>query len=74
MKNDVLTVSEQRQQNSHKLMIAGMLELKLTDLMRDILAGDVAKLVEFQQFIQYAPEPTRERLLAQLEAKRFSQD
>jgi hypothetical protein len=51
-------------------MVSLNLELELNSLMRDILGGDTSKLVRFQQYLQYAPEPTRERLLSALESKR----
>jgi hypothetical protein len=67
------TVEDQRREHDRLLrlsMVSLNLELELNSLMRDILGGDTSKLVRFQQYLQYAPEPTRERLLSALESKR----
>lgn len=56
-------VDEQRQRHTHRLMVSVGLECHLINLQNEILAGDVGKLSEFQQMVQYAPTLMRERLL-----------
>jgi hypothetical protein len=61
-----LTRAEQRIRRSGAMMAAVNLEAHLRNLVREILAGDTAKLVEFQQFIRYAPDAMRARIDALL--------
>jgi hypothetical protein len=57
-----LSQPEQRRQHSANVMTAVQLEAHLLNLKREILAGDFTKVVEFQQFIQYAPTEMKQRL------------
>jgi hypothetical protein len=50
-----LTVSEQRDRHVAQCMVSVGLEAHLRNLVREIQAGDSTKLVEFQQFLRYAP-------------------
>jgi hypothetical protein len=57
---------ETRQQQRDRLQrgqIASVnLELMLRSLVREILAGEVSKLAEFQQIVQFAPREMRDRI------------
>lgn len=68
MKNDVLTVQQQRARQTHQAMAAIGLEAQLRLLARDILDGDVAKIPEFHYWLRYAPVETNQRLLDFLSA------
>jgi len=56
------TREQQRQQQAHQSMSSFGLYCHLLNLSRDILAGDTAKIPEFQQFIQYAPAGMKDQL------------
>lgn len=57
-----LTREEERDQHSRRVQVAIGLECRLRCLAREAKEGSTAALVDFQQFIQYAPQPTRERI------------
>ena len=67
--NAMLTRDEQRTRHQLRSQLAVGLWCHLHNLMEDVLAGDVKKAQEFQQFIQYAPQEMREEILEKLEAK-----
>ena len=51
----VLTRDQQRKKSERKQMASVHLYAHLSNLIREILAGDTTKLPEFQEMIQYAP-------------------
>lgn len=55
--------SEQRQSSDRSVMLSANLEAHLINLLKEIESGATSKLVEFQQFIQYAPQEMRLRML-----------
>lgn len=57
-----LTREEERDQHSRRTQAAVGLECRLRSLAREASEGSAEALVDFQQFIQYAPQPTRERI------------
>lgn len=61
--------SREQQRARHSFLMAQslFLECHLRNLIRQIRAGEAAKLVEFQQFVQYAPENMRLRVQTYLE-------
>lgn len=61
-----MTRDEERVRHSRSVQVAVGLECKLTGLIRESLAGNKDALVDFQQFIQYAPQPMRERVAVRL--------
>lgn len=61
-------VDEQRKRHTHRLMVSVGLECHLINLQNEILAGNVSKVQEFQQMVQYAPPLMREKLLRKLDA------
>lgn len=63
----LLSREEQRAREAHRAMLPIQLWCHLQNLIREIKAGDASKLIEFQQFAQYAPAEMRMKLLEQLE-------
>lgn len=57
-----LTREEERDRHSRRTRAALGLECRLRSLVREAVEGRTEALVDFQQFIQYAPQPTRERV------------
>ncbi len=57
-----LTRDEERVQYSRRVQVAIGLECHLRNLVREIRGGSTEKLIDFQQYIQYAPLPVRERI------------
>jgi|HubBroStandDraft_2_1064218.scaffolds.fasta_scaffold15098_3 hypothetical protein len=60
-------VAEQREHETRMMMLAIGLECHLRNLMAEILAGDVSKISEFQEFIQFAPPSLNAKLNELLE-------
>lgn len=67
-----LTVGEQRERNAAQCMVGIGLEAHLRNLVREVLAGDTTKLVEFQQFLRYAPPVMVARVQDFIEKQDFS--
>ncbi len=57
-----LTREEVRDQHSRRVRLAIGLECHLRNLVREVQQGNADKLVDFQQYIQYTPQPMRERI------------
>ncbi len=57
-----LTRDEERARHSHAVNVAIGLECHLRGLVREVQSGNAEKLIDFQQYIQYAPQPMRERI------------
>jgi predicted RNA-binding protein len=72
MRIKTLSVHEQRDRISRNMVNAINLEFHLRNLLREIRNGELQKLVEFQQFIQYAPTETKIRIMEQLDVERYS--
>jgi len=66
VKSDIKTVAAQRAEKSRMVLAAASLELLLRDQIRRAINGDRSAAVEFQQFVQYAPPETRQRMRAYL--------
>jgi hypothetical protein len=66
----LLTVGEQRRKIASKLMVSIGLQAHLKNLTREILSGNYSKIPEFQEFIRYAPEELRSKLLDDLDEMR----
>lgn len=66
MKTQVLTRAQQRSQQERRQMLSIRLYFHLGYLLREIQAGDMSKLVEFQKMLQYAPAEMRLSLLDKL--------
>jgi hypothetical protein len=49
-----------------KLMVGVGLVAHLHNLVEDILKGDASKLSDFQQYIQFAPNNVKQRLLQKI--------
>lgn len=58
----ILTVPEQRAQQTARLLTSAFLELQLRSLVRAALRGDARATADFQQLIQYAPTEMRTRI------------
>lgn len=61
------TREQQRQSSNHRLMVGIGLNCHLRNLINEIKAGDVAKVNEFQQYVQYAPTALKIKLLGLLD-------
>lgn len=66
MADTLLSRDEQRIKARHKLMLSVGLCAHLQNLIREIKAGNINKLTEFQQFVQYAPTEMKSKLLNDL--------
>jgi hypothetical protein len=73
-KNGILTVQQQRDRNTRRLMINIGLEAHLQLLIQEILAGDTSKLMQFQQDVQYAPIELKTRLLHNIHQTKVNND
>ncbi len=68
-KPDYIPLAQQRAHDLRMKMVAIGLEAHLRLLIRDILAGDLTKAQEFQQYLCYASPELKTRLLEDLENK-----
>lgn len=66
-KKKIFTRPEQRARNVTNLMVSLGVESQLRLLMDEILEGDIERLGEFAQLIQYAPPEMKARLLDRLD-------
>ena len=64
-------ISFRRKQESARRLLSFKLGLTLDHMARDIISGDISKLGQFQQLIQYAPEEMKMLLLNKIDNKKF---
>ncbi len=65
----IQTRDEQRRKLAAKQVLFVQLSCHLDNLAREILAGDVSKLADFQHAVQYAPPEMKSRLLEKIDAR-----